>query len=326
MDEQLLIRFLTHTCTPEDLRTIDQWIAADKSHATWLFETERIWSLKDELRFSDKKEIGKAYERFILSQGENKNAGRHFYLSSVWKSVAAILIIGLLSLNLYQLVRPKTISENTIEVPKGQRVNLTLSDGTKVWLNSESKLVYPSSFSSGKRNLKLEGEAFFEVMRDEDVPFVVQSPLLVVKVLGTKFNLRAYHDEKSIVALVEGKVEVQTNNQENRLVLNPNERASYSKDSGLVLEKDINVDQVKSWIKGEGVFIQQRLDDIVHNLERKYNVKIVIEDPSLRAEIFTCRFTETATIEQVLLLLKKTRELDFSVEREYIRIFKPENK
>ena len=80
MDEQLLIRFLTHTCTPEDLRSIDQWIASGKPNADWLFEMERIWSLKDELRFSDRREIEEAYNRFTLSLGKSKNAKPHFYI------------------------------------------------------------------------------------------------------------------------------------------------------------------------------------------------------------------------------------------------------
>ena len=80
MDEQLLIRFLTHTCTPEDLRSIDQWIASGKPNADWLFEMERIWSLKDELRFSDRREIEEAYNRFTLSLGKSKNAVSHFYI------------------------------------------------------------------------------------------------------------------------------------------------------------------------------------------------------------------------------------------------------
>ena len=100
MDEQLLIRFLTHTCTPEDLRSIDQWIASGKPNADWLFEMERIWSLKDELRFSDRREIEEAYNRFTLSLGKSKNAKPPFYIYPILKYVAAVLIIGLLGLNL----------------------------------------------------------------------------------------------------------------------------------------------------------------------------------------------------------------------------------
>ena len=106
MDEQLLIRFLTHTCTLEDLRLVDQWIASGKPNADWLFEMERIWSLKDELRFSDRREIEKAYNRFTLSLGKSKNAEQHFTYIHILKYVAAILIIGLLGLNLYEMVQP----------------------------------------------------------------------------------------------------------------------------------------------------------------------------------------------------------------------------
>lgn len=323
MDEQLLIRFLTHTCTPEDLRLVDRWIASNKANADWLFEMERVWSLKDELRFSDKKEIEEAYNRFTLSQGKGKNAVQHFYLYSILKYVAAVLIIGLLGLNLYKMVQPATVGENTVEVPKGQRASLMLSDGTRIWLNSQSKLIYPTQFSDKERNVRLEGEAFFEVSHKEHLPFVVHSPLLAIKVLGTKFNVKAYLNEKSVVTLAEGKVEVETNDCKNKLTLKPNEQISYSESSGLTLEKNINTNTVKLWMNGEGAFIQCRLDNIVRDLERKFDVKIIITDHSLSSEIFTCRFKETATIEQVLHLLKETRRLDYSFEGEQIRIFKP---
>ena len=323
MDEQLLIRFLTHTCTPEDLRLVDRWIASNKANADWLFEMERVWSLKDELRFSDKKEIEEAYNRFTLSQGKSKNAVQHFYLYSILKYVAAVLIIGLLGLNLYKMVQPATVSENTVEVPKGQRASLMLSDGTRIWLNSQSKLIYPTQFSDKERNVRLEGEAFFEVAHKEHLPFVVHSPLLAIKVLGTKFNVKAYLTEKSVETLAEVNVEVETNDCKNKLTLKPNEQISYSESSGLTLEKNINTNTVKLWMNGEGAFIQCRLDNIVRDLERKFDVKIIITDHSLSSEVFTCRFKDTATIEQVLHLLKETRRLDYSFEGEQIRIFKP---
>ena len=323
MDEQLLIQFLTHTCTSEDLRLVDQWIASGKPNADWLFEMERIWSLKDELRFSDRREIEEAHNRFTLSLGKSKHAKPHFYIYPILKYVAAVIIIGLLGLNLYKMVQPATVGENTVEVPKGQRASLMLSDGTKIWLNSQSKLIYPTQFSDKERNVRLEGEAFFDVAHKEHLPFVVHSPLLAIKVLGTKFNVKAYFDEKSVVTLAEGKVEVETNDCKNRLTLKPNEQVSYSGSSGLALEKNINTNTVKLWMKGEGAFIQCRLDHIVRDLERKFDVKIVITDHSLSSEVFTCRFKDTATIEQVLHLLKETRRLDYLFEGEQIRIFKP---
>ena len=212
---------------------------------------------------------------------------------------------------------------NELIIPKGGEYQVVLADGTKVWLNSASRLIYPQSFMGKERRVVLSGEAFFDVAHKEHLPFVVHSPLLAIKVLGTKFNVKAYFDEKSVVTLAEGKVEVETNDCKNRLTLKPNEQVSYSGSSGLALEKNINTNTVKLWMKGEGAFIQCRLDHIVRDLERKFDVKIVITDHSLSSEVFTCRFKDTATIEQVLHLLKETRRLDYLFEGEQIRIFKP---
>ena len=105
----------------------------------------------------------------------------------VWlKYAAAIVLIGLLSTNLFYQLREEPVAMNMVEVPNGQRVSLTLSDGTKVWLNSHSKFTYPARFSSKERDVKLEGEGFFEVTHNEKSPFVVHADLLHVKVLGTK--------------------------------------------------------------------------------------------------------------------------------------------
>ena len=168
MNEEILIRFLIHRCTSEEIKVVDQWIASDQANADWLFEMERIWSLKDQLRFSDKQEVERAYARFMsgLQEKEVKveiSRRRPVYISWM-KYAAAIVLIGLLSTNLYFLLQEQPSSMNTIEVPNGQRTSLTLSDGTKVWLNSHSKFTYPAQFSSKMRDVKLEGEGFFEVL------------------------------------------------------------------------------------------------------------------------------------------------------------------
>ena len=244
MNEDILIRFLTHRCTPEEIKEIDQWIAASQANADWLFEMERIWSLKDQLRFSDKQEIEMAYARFMsgLQEKETKVQivqRRSAYI--VWlKYAAAIVLIGLLSTNLFYQLREEPVAMNMVEVPNGQRVSLTLSDGTKVWLNSHSKFTYPARFSSKERDVKLEGEGFFEVAHNEKSPFVVHADLLHVKVLGTKFNVRAYDEEPSSITLAEGKVEVATNDNEHKVTLKPNEQVTYSKKGGLIVNKSVN--------------------------------------------------------------------------------------
>lgn len=326
MDEELLIRFLTHRCSSDEIRKVDKWMAQDNANADWLFEMERIWSLKDQLRFSDKQEIEMAYARFMSGLQKKdikvKKSWNHFYLSWM-KYAVAIVLIGLLGANLYFLLQEESSSMNMVEVPNGQRVSLTLSDGTKVWLNARSKFTYPSAFAVKSRNVKLEGEGFFEVAHNSKLPFIVQSDLFFVRVLGTKFNMKAYLDEPSSVTLSEGKVEVVTNDNTHQMILKPNEQVTYTKKAGFVKAQVLNAEVARSWTLGEAAYINKRLDEITSDLERKFSVHIHIKDKSLASEIFTCRFKEGATIEQVLILLKETRDLDYVIKDDHIQIYKP---
>lgn len=326
MDEQLLIRFLTRTCTSEEIKAVDRWIASGKANADWLFEIERVWSLKNELRFSDQKEIEEAYGTFIstLAQGKNKNAFTRFYLQSMYswiKYIAVLAIISLLVLNLFQINREE-ITYNEIEIPKGQYLSLTLSDGTKVWLNAQSKLKYPIRFSKKQRTVELEGEAFFEVAHNKEVPFIVESPLLNVKVLGTKFNLRSFKEKEAVISLAEGKVEVEGFDHTDRQILHPGQQLSFSKEKGMTFMPDMDINLIGTWTKGEIYFQKERLDKISYELERKFNVKIEISNEQLKAEIFTCHFNEKATIEEILSLLKETRRLNYKMQNGTILIFK----
>lgn len=327
MNEDLLIRYLTHRCTPVEIKEIDKWVAADQANADWLFEMERIWSLKDELRFSDKREIEDAYNRFVFSLQKNSSPKRYSPKRSLpfsWlKYAVAIFLVGLLSMNLYLIFDEEEIRVNEIEVPNGQRVSLILSDGTRVWLNARSKFTYPSAFAAKSRNVKLEGEGFFEVAHNKKLPFIVQSDLVFVRVLGTKFNMKAYRDEPSSVTLSEGKVEVVANDNTHQMILKPNEQATYTKEAGFVKTQVLNAEVARSWTLGEAAYINKRLDAITSDLERKFGVHIHIKDKSLASEIFTCRFKERATIEQVLTLLKETRDLDYIIKGDQIQIYKP---
>ena len=324
MSEELLIRFLTRTCTPDELLEAEKWISTDSANAGWLFGMERAWSLKDELRHSDRIEIEDAYRRFVrtVSQTKQRRAVKRQLHSGWMKYAAAIVIVFLIAANVYQAFMNKssdeTVASTTIEVPTGQRVSLTLADGTRVWLNSGSILSYPAKFDQKNRMVRLDGEGYFEATADRDYPFVVQTAKLDVKVLGTKFNVQAYPDEDIEVSLLEGQLYVQAGRQS--ALMEANELVTWSKVAGLIHYKNKELQHITQWTSGELMFVDERLAGIAKTLERHFGVSIIFDAPELADERFTCRTQPGATLEQVLNLLKSTKKMNYSIKGKTVTI------
>ena len=323
LNEELLIRFLTKSCTQKELLEVEKWISTDQAKAGWLFEIERVWSIKDELHYSDREIIDAAFQRFTraCSFKLQKPPIKRLIPLSWLKYVALIVITGLLASNIYLASRIKPSEEETsnlIEVPVGQRVSITLADGTKVWLNSGSILSYPGKFDLKNRIVRLDGEGYFEVTAVKENPFVVKTSILEVEVLGTKFNVLAYPDDDMSVSLLEGQLHIQADKQS--AFLEANEYATWSKKSGLVHYKNKAVHPTAQWITGELMFVNERLADIAKTLERRYGVTIIIENPKLLNETFVCRTHPEPTLEQVLILLKDTKKITYSIKGQTVYI------
>lgn len=331
MNEELLIKFLVKTASPDELEEIEKWISQCKDNANWLFEIERIWAIKEELKYSNEKELKNAYnelrtqlDKRKIRPASKKRSQIPTFIISALKYAAIVLIISTLSISIYQWIDEQRIApSNQIEVPKGQRAFLTLSDGTKVWLNAQSRLTYPGEFTNQERKVQLEGEGYFEVAPDSRKPFIIDGDLLDVKVLGTKFNMRVYKGEENSITLSEGKVEVATSDGKNRLTLQPKEQAIYSTEKGMRLYKNVDTDSDRSWIKGELIFHDQSLEKICLELERRFDWNIEIQDPGLAQELFTCHFDENVRLEDIMRLLSTTRQLAYSIDKERIIIRKP---
>lgn len=314
MNDQLLIRFITHQCTPEEVRQIDEWISSDKKNAEHLFEMERLWGLKNEALFSCEQEIETAYNQFITKAHQKKRL--RFYLS--WGKYAAMLaLVILFSLNVYMLGQwGDTSGINIIEVPKGEMATVILSDGTKVWLNADTRFSYPSQFMGRKREVTIEGEGYFDVSSDKKRPFIVKGDMFNVSVLGTEFNIRAHKDEDAEISLKEGKIEVNRTGDDNKkIILNPNEQLCYTVDGKSILTKK-DLSSISNWSKGEVAFYSQPLSVITKTLERKYNVSIMIKGKNLEKEIFTCRTKAGVTLIEILDLLKDTQRIEYGFDND----------
>lgn len=197
---------------------------------------------------------------------------------------------------------------NTLSTAKGQQYQIILSDGTKIWLNAGSTLKYPVSFSKGQRRVELIGEAYLEVAKDKDHPFIVQSGKQTIAVLGTHFNLNAYPDEPEILTtLLEGAVKLNGN-----VLLKPGEQAIYDGKSIKVGKADVELSI--AWMQGNFVFDNENLSSIMRKVSRWYDIEVLFHSENLKEITFSGSISRTVSIKTLLRRLSLTKEISFKAE------------
>lgn len=207
---------------------------------------------------------------------------------------------------------------NTIEIPKGGQYQVTLPDGTKVWLNSASSLRFPAAFTGTQRNVELTGEAYFEVSQNAAMPFIVTVGNMSVQVLGTHFNINAYSDEPAIkTTLLKGSVKVRFDNREK--VLLPGQQAIASTHS-LQVVTDVNEKQVTAWKNGRFYFINRDLRSILRQAARWYDAEIIYENPL--NENYTVMVNRDVPLSRLLRSIEETGGVHFTIEGKKV-IVKP---
>jgi ferric-dicitrate binding protein FerR (iron transport regulator) len=210
------------------------------------------------------------------------------------------------------------VNVNEINIPKGQTINLTLSDGTKVWLNADTRFTYPSRFSTKNRSVRIAGEGFFEVEHNKDSPFIVQSGDVSTTVLGTKFNVKAYDGERFYITLLEGVVDVSKSSTEEKVRLDGANQQVIVSAKGFLRKRVVDAQMLSQWTAGELYFFYEPLASIAHTLERKFNVTIRIENEQLANTIFNSRIQKDAALIDILNILKETRKLDYVTDGKQI--------
>jgi ferric-dicitrate binding protein FerR (iron transport regulator) len=192
-------------------------------------------------------------------------------------------------------------------VPNGGRKQITLPDGSVVWLNAGSLLVYPDAFNAGSRTVFLSGEGRFTVTKDESKPFIVKTNYIDVEVLGTVFNLQAYPgSDKTTTILETGKVRINDRSGlQIPVILQPNEQLVYNHMTHSFRKSNVDAAHIYSWTDGYLVFQQENLKNIIQSLERRYNVKINYSDSKFADMTFTVRFHSGETLEEALEILKQ---------------------
>jgi len=217
------------------------------------------------------------------------------------------------------------VSYNTIKIPYGKKFQLQLSDGTLVHLNSGTTLKYPVKFIAGEnRQVFLDGEAFFDVAKDKNHPFIVNADNLNVRVLGTHFNVSNYpEDAATDVVLVEGSVGMYNSNEEfnadKNTILKPGYKGSFNRENATMMTKPVITDIYTSWINGGLTFRNMTFKNIITKLERRYNVTIINKNEKLANEKFNASFKEES-IENVMSYFNDIHGINYTIKNNQILI------
>lgn len=213
------------------------------------------------------------------------------------------------------------VANNTIIIPLQKTFDMILPDGTKVWLNSGSKLVFPAQFSDTLRSVELVGEAFFEVVKNKNAPFIVKTKTLNTKVLGTKFMVTSYENTtNSEVALVEGRVNVSSTTTNHNSNLKAGEGLSFDSKHNNYTVIDININNIMNRKSDKFIFNDIILSEITTTLSRWYGVEFEFSNENISNEVFYLKAMKYDDINEIMLLLKDTKKIDYTIENNKIKI------
>ncbi|MDR1585635.1 MAG: FecR domain-containing protein [Prevotellaceae bacterium] len=329
--DELIAGYFSQGLSGQELNELREWLAASGENKEYFRQMQEVWfsSIGADNAFRCDKE--RAFQRFLartaIASETTETAKPRFrlYFSRVAAAAAVLLVFSGVSYWMgANRIKESLVAGVSVEAPRGSRTKLYLPDGTLVWLNAGSTITYTQDFGVKNRNITFEGEAYFEVTKNERNPFVVKTPDLSVHVLGTKFNFRNYADEdEACVTLLEGKVNVFGNLDEKKeYLLNPDQQVVYDKEAAKARITSVKAQNASAWTEGVIFFDEERLPDIVRELERLYNVNIELTDRQLHNYRFYGNFIRTEqTIQEVLDVFVSTGKLDYRINGKEIRLF-----
>jgi transmembrane sensor len=306
---QELTEFKRWLSDPKTQTEVESWIAQNWATSAEIDSTTLIETVFTQIQLYQKEHHMKS--RFSVSR-----------ILKVYQKIAAFLLIPIIGLGiLYWVSQSNQSADQFTETiaPRGQKSQIVLSDGTKVWLNSDTKIKYPGNFSKNQRDVYLDGEAFFEVSKNERQPFVVHTSGVNVKVLGTKFNVKAYSDENQIeTSLFEGRVNLLMNNSSDETIekeVKPGQSFAYSKtDRQLVLNR-FPQDEINGWKKNQLIFKDDTFSHLVRKIERWYDVKVTYDEKQFNDRRLTVELYEGERLDRLMEIISLALSVNYEYEK-----------
>ncbi|MEY8585782.1 FecR family protein [Phocaeicola sartorii] len=305
MNKDLLYRFFEGQASVEEMKKIKEWTERSSENRSQLYRERKLF---------DAMHIVAASQR----GGKPLDSGKAVHLSFFreFMKIAVIVAVTVCVTATFFSIgnKDRNVAMQTVTVPPGQRVNLLLPDGTDVWLNAGTTMRYPVSFMEGKREITLDGEAYFDVKRDEECPFVVHTHAMDVEVLGTKFNVEAYSKKDFFeTSLMQGKVKVTLPADKTKSVLlAPNQKTTLT-DGQLVVSK---IDDYGSyrWKEGLYCFHDKTLGEIMQDLEKYFDLDIKIHRKETADVVLTGKFRISEGLDYILRVLQT--DVSFTYRRD----------
>ncbi len=338
MDIRLFDKFIANKCTSAEIEKVFSWLQEQPEMLSEkkLFKNywDKIEPADDENSDQARQRLDRIHHTINLHRSEHLDTGNIRFLTGPKASVirllsraAVILLIPVITLLVYtSLFQSGHFASHNkrqkIEIlsPPGSRTHLELADGTKVWLNHSSKLVYPERFTGKTRTVQLIGEAYFEVAPDKAKPFIVESDGMALKAVGTTFNVRAYPEDPDYEATLEtGKVFILKNTpgkQATFFHMEPGQHFVLNRATNRHSLKTEELTKYVSWKEGKLIFKDDHMDAVAEQLSRWFSVKISLSDPGLRELTYTATFVDEP-LSQILEMMEVVMPISCTVsERE----------
>lgn len=322
--EQIMSRYLQDTCSPEEKQLFEEWLQGSEENRQQFYDTRLVWHASRIGYFGSKGPLDKALATFNKNIGHSHSPLRKPIYRLVMRYAA--ILTGLVGISWLVLVLAhhsgNTPALQTASVSNTDSSKLVvLSDGTRVWLNSNSKITYPAQFSGGQRTVYLEGEAYFVVTHDPAHPFILSTSSIQVKVLGTTFNMQAYPGEDHAEAvLVGGKIVIADHEGKELHTMAPGQLARFGQSDHSLKVSDVDTGPYTGWRNGQIALYGANLRTITSRLAGLYQANISISASQTDTARYNFIFSKKKTLPEVMEMLSFIAPIHYRVQGKEVQI------
>lgn len=307
MNQESINRYISGDATEEEKSSMVEWLDADPEHMREFLALRKLYDITLWQQYN------KDINEIIPSKSIMGFSVRKLFVEVL--KVAAIFVVAILGVRYLQPSSPvnEPVAMQTIHVPAGQRAELTLTDGTKVWLNAKTTFIFPNHFSKVSRNVTLDGEGYFDVTNNKKLPFIVKTEKFDIRVWGTEFNIMAYSKDNIFeTSLLKGSIEVLKPGTSKGVFIRPNEQIFLENDR-LIQSSIIHFNHFL-WKDGLISFDNESFSEMVKKLELYFDLKIEVENKAILKYTCTGKFRTKDGIEHILKVLQLRNKFSFKID------------